>query len=71
MIKKIILGTLFTALIGFLIFGAVNRTIAKSTDIRIETEGGGRYQALNDGNLQSNNLQSPLEKKPAAQSLRN
>jgi hypothetical protein len=62
MIKKIILGTLFTALIGFLIFGAVNRTIAKSTDIRIETEGGGRYQALNDGNLQSNNLQSPLEK---------
>ena len=62
MIKKIILGTLFTALIGFLVFGAVNRTIAKSTDIRNETEGGGRNQALNDGNLNNVNQQTPLGK---------
>lgn len=62
MIKKIILGTLFVGLIGFLVFGAVNRTLAKSTDIRNETNGGGRYQALNDGNMQGNNQQIPLEK---------
>ena len=62
MIKKIILGTLFVALIGFLVFGAVNRTLAKSTELRTEVDGGGRFQALNDGNLQDNNQQSPLEK---------
>lgn len=30
MLKKILLGTLFTGLVGVLIFGAVNRTVAKS-----------------------------------------
>jgi hypothetical protein len=30
MVKKIVLGTLFIGLVGLLIFGAVNRTIAKS-----------------------------------------
>ena len=30
MVKKIVLGTLFVGLVGLLIFGAVNRTIAKS-----------------------------------------
>ena len=30
MLKKILLGTLFVGLVGLLIFGAVNRTIAKS-----------------------------------------
>lgn len=62
MIKKIILGTLFVGLIGFLVFGAVNRTLAKSSDLRTEANGGGRYQALNEGNLQGNNQRTPLEK---------
>ncbi|MDO9086196.1 MAG: hypothetical protein Q7U53_08315 [Anaerolineaceae bacterium] len=44
MIKKIILGVLFVGLSGFLIFGAVNRTLAKTDDIRTEAAGGGRYQ---------------------------
>ena len=30
MVKKIILGTLFARMVGLLIFGAVNRTIAKN-----------------------------------------
>lgn len=49
MIKKIILGVLFTALSGFLIFGAVNRTLAKTNDVRTEVNGGGRYQSQEIG----------------------
>ncbi len=45
MIKKIILGVLFVGLSGFLIFGAVNRTLAKTNDSRTEANGGGRYQS--------------------------
>ena len=45
MIKKIILGVLFVGLSGFLIFGAVNRTLAKTNDNRTEANGGGRYQS--------------------------
>lgn len=45
MIKKIILGVLFVGLSGFLIFGAVNRTLAKTNDSRPEVNGGGRYQS--------------------------
>ena len=44
MIKKIILGVLFVGLSGFLIFGAVNRTLAKTINTRSEANGGGRYQ---------------------------
>ena len=40
MIKKIILGVLFVGLSGFLIFGAVNRTLAKTNDDRKEVNGG-------------------------------
>lgn len=46
MIKKILLGVLFAGITGFLIFGAVNRTLAKAGDVRTETNGGGRYQDL-------------------------
>ncbi|MFC2055154.1 hypothetical protein ACFLV7_12810 [Chloroflexota bacterium] len=43
MIKKIFLGALFLGLAGVLIFGAVNRTIAKSTETPLaKGEGGGR-----------------------------
>lgn len=49
MIKKIILGVLFTALSGFLIFSAVNRTLAKTNDVRTEVNGGGRYQSQEIG----------------------
>ena len=45
MIKKIILGVLFVGLSGFLIFGAVNRTLAKTNDNRTEANGDGRYQS--------------------------
>lgn len=45
MIKKIILGVLFVGLSGFLIFGAVNRTLAKTNDLRTDANGGGRYQS--------------------------
>jgi len=45
MIKKIILGVLFVGLGGFLIFGAVNRTLAKTNDVRTEVNWGGRYQS--------------------------
>ena len=45
MIKKIILGVLFLGLGGFLIFGAVNRTLAKTNDVRTEVNWGGRYQS--------------------------
>ena len=42
MIKKIFLGALFLGLAGVLIFGAVNRTIAKSTETPLaKGEGGG------------------------------
>lgn len=62
MIKKIILGTLFVGLIGILIFGAVNRTLAKTNDVRSEVNGGGRYQSLTEENPLANNLQYPIEK---------
>jgi len=43
MIKKIFLGALFLGLAGVLIFGAVNRTIAKSIETPLaKGEGGGR-----------------------------
>jgi hypothetical protein len=43
MIKKIFLGALFLGLAGVLIFGAVNRTIAKSTETPLaKGESGGR-----------------------------
>jgi hypothetical protein len=45
MIKKIILWVLFVGLGGFLIFGAVNRTLAKTNDVRTEVNWGGRYQS--------------------------
>ncbi|PKO06284.1 MAG: hypothetical protein CVU41_07570 [Chloroflexi bacterium HGW-Chloroflexi-3] len=45
MIKQIILGVLFVGLSGFLIFGAVNRTLAKTNGVRTEVIGGGRYQS--------------------------
>ena len=42
MIKKIFLGALFLGLAGVLIFGAVNRTVAKSTETPLaKGEGGG------------------------------
>ena len=42
MIKSIFLGALFLGLAGVLIFGAVNRTIAKSTETPLaKGEGGG------------------------------
>ena len=46
MIRKIILGVLFAGITGFLIFGAVNRTLAKTNDIRTETNGEGRNQSV-------------------------
>jgi hypothetical protein len=49
MIKKIILGILFVGLSGFLIFGAVNRTLAKTNDVRTNVNGGGRYQSEESG----------------------
>lgn len=43
MIKKIFLGALFLSIAGVLIFGAVNRTIAKSTETPLaKGESGGR-----------------------------
>lgn len=46
MIKKILLGVLFAGITGILIFGAVNRTLAKAGDVRTETNGGGRYENI-------------------------
>ena len=62
MIKKIILGGLFVGLSGFLLFGAVNRTLAKTNDIRTEANGGGKYQ--NDSLNQSDheNTGTPIQK---------
>ena len=34
MVKKIVLGTLLVGLVGVLVFGAVNRTVAKSGENR-------------------------------------
>lgn len=62
MIKKIILGTLFAGMIGFLIFGAVNRTLAKTTDTRTQTNGGGNYWSAENGELDRESQSSPLEK---------
>ncbi len=44
MIKKIFLGALFLGLAGVLIFGAVNRTIAKSTETPLAKGESGRWQ---------------------------
>ena len=44
MIKKILLGALFLGLAGVLIFGAVNRTIAKSTETPLAKGEGGGWQ---------------------------
>jgi len=44
MIKKIFLGALFLGLAGVLIFGAVNRTIAKSTETPLAKGEGGGWQ---------------------------
>jgi len=44
MIKKIFLGALFLGLAGVLIFGAVNRTIAKSTETPLAKGAGGGGQ---------------------------
>jgi len=44
MIKNILLGVLFTAIAGVLIFGGVNRTLAKQdNEVRTYEEGGGGY----------------------------
>ncbi len=50
MTKKIILYTTFALLIGLLIFGAVNRTLAKNGD---ETSGGGRGNAVSESETSS------------------
>ena len=52
MIKKIILGILLVGTVGFLVFGAVNRTLAKTNDSQLLANGsggngnGGRNQSL-------------------------
>lgn len=50
MIKKIFLGALFIGLAGVLIFGAVNRTIAKSTETPLAkgADGGGQFEGSID-----------------------
>ena len=42
MIKKILLVTGLAAIIGLLIFGAVNRTLAKNNDVSLDQGGNGR-----------------------------
>jgi hypothetical protein len=60
MIKKILLGTVLVIIIGVLVFGAVNRTLAKNSN---ENVGQNRYglqaveNATDDGNIGSGNAQ--------------
>lgn len=62
MIKKIILGVLFIGLSGFLIFGAVNRTLAKTNDVRKEVNGGGRYQSEELSNVELADRGNPIQR---------
>lgn len=57
MLKKLVIGILFVALTGVLIVGAVNRTVAKSTNVNETSEGQGRgwaRQQATDAELISN-----------------
>ena len=60
MIKKIFLGALFLGLAGVLIFGAVNRTIAKSTETPLAKGegGGGQLEGFIDTDHQDGHGQS-------------
>lgn len=44
MFKKIILWVVFVGIAGLLIYGAVNRTLAKTNEERVESNVGGKYQ---------------------------
>jgi hypothetical protein len=56
MTKKILLFTAFALLIGLLIFGAVNRTLAKNGE---ESSGGRRRTAVSEGENASGGRRSP------------
>lgn len=54
MIKKIFVGVLLAGVFGLLVFGAVNRTLAKTTDNEYQTTG--QNITAGNGNNQDNNL---------------
>ena len=53
---------MFVGLSGFLIFGAVNRTLAKTNDIRTEANGGGKYQNDSVKQLDHEDTGTPIQK---------
>lgn len=58
MAKKIIMGVLFLALVGALVAGAVNRTVAKSADTNnTEQRGAGWARTQEDGTVFAANLE--------------
>ncbi len=67
MIKKIIIGILLVGTVGFLIFGAVNRTLAKTNDGQLLANGsggngnGGRYQSLALSETDTDDPNNPIQ----------
>ena len=64
MIKKIILGIVLVGTVGFLVFGAVNRTLAKTSDSQLLANGtgnGGRNQSLALNETHTNDSKNPIQ----------